>query len=347
MSPPAAAAAIRPTPPPTLPPCHPTLPPHPPARPPAAAAAPAGAAHNTRNGSPTPAPAAHGRPAKKVQMCRNFPMGRCHHGSNCRFSHEDTSSGGGSRDGGSGRDENGGGAGAGARAGARDVGGGGDRDGGGKGGDGGCGRGGAGGVGSTTPPNDASVLDLSTESAMAQVSEFRLAAERAECRLYDEFARVAVAERRAEVAERSFTAVTLDMAGAIMRAEEAEAAATLSAARAEAAELATTRSDALVSMHQSEATAAQTRARRLEGDPQSLRACSLEELRGLVGDIERSRDNVRDALSREESRAAAESLALADSLVCCICHEQRKSTALNCGHLLCGRGLHSSTFGLM
>ena len=24
------------------------------------------------------------------------------------------------------------------------------------------------------------------------------------------------------------------------------------------------------------------------------------------------------------------------TLVCCICHEQRKDTALNCGHLLCG-----------
>ena len=52
----------------------------------------------------------------------------------------------------------------------------------------------------------------------------------------------------------------------------------------------------------------------------------------------RGRDRTRDALSRAESQAAAESLAsrLADNLVCCICQEQRKDTALSCGHLLCG-----------
>jgi hypothetical protein len=58
--------------------------------------------------------------------------------------------------------------------------------------------------------------------------------------------------------------------------------------------------------------------------------------------LERGRDRARDALSRAESQAAAERLAesqaaadrLADNLVCCVCHERRKDTALNCGHLV-------------
>ena len=54
-----------------------------------------------------------------------------------------------------------------------------------------------------------------------------------------------------------------------------------------------------------------------------------------MGDIERARICASYALSRAESRAT-ESVDVADSLLCYICHERRKDTALNCGHLLCG-----------
>jgi len=50
---------------------------------------------------------------------------------------------------------------------------------------------------------------------------------------------------------------------------------------------------------------ANTRARRLEGDPEALQQCSLEELRQLVTDSERGGARARDALTRAESRAAA------------------------------------------
>ena len=122
------------------------------------------------------------------------------------------------------------------------------------------------------------------------------------------------------------------------------------------------------------AAAAYTRARRLEGDPEALHQCSLEvkthrycqprhrmalnsrnqgpkcvstmwrklsarpylgDLRHLVGDIDRARSSASSALSRAESRAT-ESVAVAEINQCHICHERRKDTALNCGHLLCG-----------
>jgi uncharacterized membrane protein len=83
-------------------------------------------------------------------------------------------------------------------------------------GGGGGGRGGLEGGRSATPWTEAGVPDASTEAAleaaMAQVSQFRLAAERAESRLYDEYTRVANSERRAE-------SITLDLSGANMRAE--------------------------------------------------------------------------------------------------------------------------------
>jgi hypothetical protein len=85
------------------------------------------------------------------------------------------------------------------------------------------------------------------------------------------------------------------------------------------------------------AAAATTRALRLEGDSEALRECSLDELRGIVGDIERGRDRAREALRTAEARAAAAAAErLAESSVCCICLDRRKDTALNCGHVLCG-----------
>jgi hypothetical protein len=72
-----------------------------------------------------------------------------------------------------------------------------------------------------------------------------------------------------------------------------------------------------------------------EPDTDALRECSLDELRGIVGDIERGRDRAREALRTAGSRAAAAEQ-VAESFVCCICHERRKDTALNCGHILCG-----------
>ena len=50
--------------------------------------------------------------------------------------------------------------------------------------------------------------------------------------------------------------------------------------------------------------AANTRKRRLEGDPETLQGCSLEELRQVVADIERAGPRARDALTRAESSAA-------------------------------------------
>jgi ubiquitin len=70
------------------------------------------------------------------------------------------------------------------------------------------------------------------------------------------------------------------------------------------------------------AVAATTRVMRLEGDAEALRACSLDELRGIIRDIERGRDRARAAA--DERR-----------FDCCICHERRKNTALSCGHILC------------
>jgi hypothetical protein len=65
---------------------------------------------------------------------------------------------------------------------------------------------------------------------------------------------------------------------------------------------------------------------RLEGDAEALRECTLDELRGIIRDVERGRDRARAAADER----------LADSFDCCICHERRKDTALSCGHILCG-----------
>jgi hypothetical protein len=162
-------------------------------------------------------------------------------------------------------------------------------------------------------------------------------------------AEAARAEQARVTAERS----ALDLAGANTRAEAAD---THAAAAEEGA------------------AAAYTRAWRLEGDPQALHQCSLEvethiycpprhrmalnsrlqgpecvsptwqklsarpylgDLRHLVGDIDRARSYASSALSWRES-LATESVAVAEINLCHICHERRKDTALNCGHLLCG-----------
>jgi hypothetical protein len=88
----------------------------------------------------------------------------------------------------------------------------------------------------------------------------------------DESLARAAAERRAEAA-------TLELTGANRRAEDAAAATTLSEARAVVAKRQLTE----------QLTAASTRARQLEGDPEALTECSLEELRRLVIDVERGR----------------------------------------------------------
>ena len=62
-----------------------------------------------------------------------------------------------------------------------------------------------------------------------------------------------------------------------------------------------------------EAEAANTRARRLEGDPEALSQCSLEELRQLSEEHERAGDRVRYALTRAESGARATKRTIADA----------------------------------
>jgi WD40 repeat protein len=63
----------------------------------------------------------------------------------------------------------------------------------------------------------------------------------------------------------------------------------------------------------SEAEVANKRARRLEGDPEALQQCSLEELRQLSDDHERAGARVREALTRAELRTAADNNAEAGS----------------------------------
>jgi len=63
----------------------------------------------------------------------------------------------------------------------------------------------------------------------------------------------------------------------------------------------------------SEAEAANTRARLLEGDPEALSQCSLEELRQLAEEHERAGDRMRDALTRAESGARGMKRTIADA----------------------------------
>ena len=55
----------------------------------------------------------------------------------------------------------------------------------------------------------------------------------------------------------------------------------------------------------------------------------LGDLRHLVGDIDPARMSASYELGRAESRAT-ESVDVVDSLLCYICHERRKDTALKC-----------------
>jgi ubiquitin len=110
-------------------------------------------------------------------------------------------------------------------------------------------------------------------------------------------------------------------------------AAALIAAEAANDRVATAESLYTAAAHSAEA--ATTRVLRLEGDADALRACSLDELRGIVEDIERGARRARVALRTAESRAAADEQ-LADSLLYGICLEQNKDTVLNCGHVFCG-----------
>ena len=70
--------------------------------------------------------------------------------------------------------------------------------------------------------------------------------------------------------------------------------------------------------------------RRLEGDPEALRECSLGELRQVVADMERGAARAREELTQAQSRAAgAEG---AENATCCgVCMTHPRDTALNCG----------------
>ena len=75
---------------------------------------------------------------------------------------------------------------------------------------------------------------------------------------------------------------------------------------------------------------------RLEGHPEALRGCTINELRALVGDIELGRSRAREALTHAVSLATAAAETFTNFCgLCCVCLERRKDTALGCGHVLC------------
>jgi hypothetical protein len=148
-------------------------------------------------------------------------------------------------------------------------------------------------------------------------------------------ARIRLAEEKATKADKAALAAREDARRARADANECkrEAAAATTTAAAAWKETAAAR-EAKERAAQC-AGAATTRVLRLEGDADALRACSLDELRGIVGDIERGAGRAREALRTAESRAAAAEQ-VAESAFCKICLERPKDTALNCGHVLCG-----------
>jgi len=91
-----------------------------------------------------------------------------------------------------------------------------------------------------------------------------------------------------------------------------------------------------------------TRKRQLEGDPEALQGCTVEELRQVVADIERAGPRARDALTRAEASATAAAAAVAaaesaeNATICGICMTRPMDTALNCWYVQCHTCLSNS-----